>query len=64
MHPVSESRISKSVDAAMDRAAEKAANAPAGVSIRHGPVLGEKMDVDEPVTNRSEEHTSELQSPA
>jgi DNA topoisomerase I len=36
----------------MDKASSaKAHNAPAGVSIRNGPVLDDKMDVDEPATN-------------
>jgi DNA topoisomerase-1 len=35
----------------MDKASAKAHNAPAGISIRNGPVLDDKMDVDEPATN-------------
>jgi len=35
----------------MDIARSKQKPAPAGVSVRHGPVTTEKMDVDEPVTN-------------
>ena len=35
----------------MDKAHSKQELAPAGVSVRHGPVTTEKMDVDEPVTN-------------
>jgi DNA topoisomerase-1 len=35
----------------MDKAGAKADYAPAGVSIRHGLVKEDKMDVDEPVTN-------------
>jgi DNA topoisomerase-1 len=36
----------------MDKASSaKAHNAPAGVSIRNGPILDDKMDVDEPATN-------------
>jgi DNA topoisomerase-1 len=35
----------------MDKAAAKTTYAPPGVSIRNGPVVEEKMDVDEPVTN-------------
>ena len=35
----------------MDKAGAKSAYAPAGVSIRNGPVLEDKMDVDEPSTN-------------
>lgn len=48
---VSEARISKDVDSAMDKAASKTSYAPPGVSIRNGPVLDDKMDVDEPTTN-------------
>lgn len=51
MHTVSEAHISKAVDKAMDKAAEKSNFAPAGVSIRNGPVLEDAMDVDEPSTN-------------
>jgi DNA topoisomerase I len=43
--------IPKSLDKAMDKAQSKQQPAPAGVSIRNGPVTTEKMDVDEPVTN-------------
>jgi len=35
----------------MDKAQSKQESAPPGVSIRHGTVTTEKMDVDEPVTN-------------
>jgi DNA topoisomerase-1 len=35
----------------MDKAAAKSKPAPAGVSVRNGPVLDNKMDVDEPFTN-------------
>jgi DNA topoisomerase-1 len=35
----------------MDKARSKQKFAPPGVSVRHGPVITEKMDVDEPVTN-------------
>jgi DNA topoisomerase-1 len=35
----------------MDKAGGKTAGAPAGISIRNGPVLDEKMDVDMPSTN-------------
>ena len=43
---VSEAHISKAVDSAMDRAGAKSNYAPAGVSIRNGPVTEDKMDVD------------------
>jgi hypothetical protein len=48
---VSEARISKQVDRAMDKAGAKARYAPEGVSVRNGPILDDKMDVDEPSTN-------------
>jgi DNA topoisomerase-1 len=35
----------------MDKAAAKSDYAPAGVSIRNGPVTEDPMDVDEPLTN-------------
>lgn len=35
----------------MDKARSKQELAPAGVSIRHGPVTTDKMEVDEPVAN-------------
>ncbi len=35
----------------MDKAVGKTAGAPAGVSIRNGPVLEDKMDTDMPSTN-------------
>ena len=35
----------------MDKAAAKTTYAPAGVSIRNGPVVEEKMDIDIPITN-------------
>jgi DNA topoisomerase-1 len=35
----------------MDKAGGKSHYAPVGVSIRNGPVLDDKMDVDEPLTN-------------
>lgn len=35
----------------MDKAGAKSKYAPAGVSIRNGPVLDDKMDVDKPLTN-------------
>lgn len=41
----------------MDKAVSKAKPAPAGISIRNGPVLDE-MDVDEPVTNGSAKRKS------
>jgi len=48
---VSEAHISKAVDSAMDKATAKSAIAPAGVSVRNGPVVEDKMDMDEPATN-------------
>ena len=48
MSPVSAPKISKAEDRAMDRSASKAKPAPPGLSIRHGPVNGEPMDVDLP----------------
>jgi DNA topoisomerase-1 len=35
----------------MDKASSKREPAPAGVSVRHGPVTTEVMEIDEPVTN-------------
>lgn len=35
----------------MDKASAKARYAPEGVSVRNGPILDDKMDVDEPATN-------------
>jgi len=35
----------------MDKAVGKSAAAPAGVSIRNGPILDDKMDIDGPSTN-------------
>jgi DNA topoisomerase-1 len=35
----------------MDEAAAKSDYAPAGVSIRNGPILEDEMDVDQPLTN-------------
>jgi DNA topoisomerase I len=35
----------------MDKAGAKAHYAPEGVSVRNGPILGDKMDVDGPSTN-------------
>ncbi|KAG0650667.1 DNA topoisomerase I [Hyphodiscus hymeniophilus] len=48
---VSEAHISKAVDKAMDKAGARSDYAPAGVSIRNGPVIEDSMDVDEPLTN-------------
>ena len=51
-HSVSQAHISKAVDKAMDKAEAKSGYAPAGVSIRNGPVVeDDKMDVDELLTN-------------
>ena len=47
--PKSENIISKSVDKAMDNANQAAKNAPAGISIRNGPV--DEMNLDEPTAN-------------
>ncbi|KAL8796694.1 MAG: hypothetical protein Q9195_001084 [Heterodermia aff. obscurata] len=47
--PKSQKIIPKSVDKAMDKANQAAKNAPAGISIRNGPV--EEMDLDEPTAN-------------
>ena len=44
--PKSRNIIPKSVDKAMDKANQAANNAPAGISIRNGPV--DEMDLDEP----------------
>ncbi len=49
--PVSQARISKDVDRAMDKADAKFNHVPAGVVVRNGPVVEEKMDVDQPATN-------------
>jgi hypothetical protein len=35
----------------MDKSRSKQELAPAGISVRHGPVTTEKMEVDEPVMN-------------
>lgn len=35
----------------MDKAAAKSSYAPPGVSVRNGPVLNDRMDIDEPATN-------------
>jgi len=47
---VSEAKIPKSVDNEMDKSIPNGGSAPAGVSIRMGPVT-EVMEIDEPVTN-------------
>ncbi|KAF6841387.1 topoisomerase i [Colletotrichum plurivorum] len=49
----SASRISKADDEAMDRTASKARPAPPGLSVRHGPVDDDAMDVDGPSMNGS-----------
>ncbi|TVY49005.1 DNA topoisomerase [Lachnellula occidentalis] len=53
--PVSKAHISKADDKAMDKTVDKAGtnseNVPVGISIRNGPVLGDEMDVDPPLTN-------------
>ncbi|KAE8442308.1 hypothetical protein EG329_003508 [Mollisiaceae sp. DMI_Dod_QoI] len=50
---VSESHISKATDRKMDQAGGSKSKLPAGISIRNGPVVEDKMDVDvdEPTTN-------------
>jgi hypothetical protein len=48
---VSAATIPKSVDRAMDKATSKKDLAPAGISVRNGPVNGDMMGVDEVVTN-------------
>jgi len=48
---VSEAKISESIDRAMDKQGAKTEYAPAGVSIRNGPVTEDKMDIDTPQTN-------------
>ncbi|KAG9248889.1 hypothetical protein BJ878DRAFT_486444 [Calycina marina] len=50
-HAVSQAHISKAVDNAMDKAFSNASVAPAGVSVRNGPVIEDKMDIDEAATN-------------
>ena len=35
----------------MDREGSKRALAPAGISIRNGPITGDKMDIDEHIAN-------------
>ncbi|KAH7364539.1 putative DNA topoisomerase 1 [Rhexocercosporidium sp. MPI-PUGE-AT-0058] len=47
---LSQAHISKSEDKAMDQAIPST-SAPAGVSVRNGPVIEENMDVDGPTTN-------------
>ena len=47
---MSKAHISKSDDKAMGRAGPSSP-LPAGISIRNGPVIEDKMDVDEPTTN-------------
>ncbi|KAL2064779.1 hypothetical protein VTL71DRAFT_3918 [Oculimacula yallundae] len=47
---LSRAHISKSEDKAMDKAIPST-TAPAGVSVRNGPVVEDKMDVDGPTTN-------------
>lgn len=47
---VSEPKIPKSLDHEMDKSIPNGGSAPAGVSIRMGPVT-EVMEIDEPVTN-------------
>jgi DNA topoisomerase-1 len=49
--PVSQAHISKAVDKAMDKADAKTDYVPSGVAVRNGPVVEDKMDVDEPATN-------------
>jgi DNA topoisomerase I len=49
--PVSQAHISKDVDRAMDKADAKFNHVPAGVAVRNGPVVEDKMDVDQPATN-------------
>jgi len=48
---VSQAHISKDVDRAMDRADAKFDHVPSGVAVRNGPVVEDKMEVDEPATN-------------
>jgi DNA topoisomerase-1 len=50
---VSDAHIPKSVDKAMDKASSSAKNAPAGVSIRNGPVLEDKMEIDGAINGTS-----------
>ncbi|KAH8676645.1 hypothetical protein BGZ60DRAFT_403016 [Tricladium varicosporioides] len=48
---ISKAHISTATDRAMDKATATSADAPAGISIRNGPVVEDKMEVDEPATN-------------
>jgi DNA topoisomerase-1 len=48
---VSQAHISKAVDKAMDKADAKSDYVPSGVAVRNGPVVEDKMDIDEPATN-------------
>ncbi|KAJ9157349.1 DNA topoisomerase 1 [Pleurostoma richardsiae] len=45
-HHVSKPTISKAEDKAMDKATSNGKPAPAGLSVRHGPVEGDAMDLD------------------
>ena len=47
---VSHAHISKSEDAALDKAVSGKHYAGEGISLRNGPVMEDTMDVDEPVT--------------
>lgn len=58
MFTVSQGRIPKSVDRAMDKASANAKAAPVGISIRNGPVLDDPMDVDGPATNGASKRKS------
>ncbi|CAD6453629.1 c32de514-d401-4830-8157-b7b918f15005 [Sclerotinia trifoliorum] len=55
---VSQARISKTVDKAMDKAVANAKIASVGISIRNGPVLDDPMDVDGPATNGASKRKS------
>ncbi|KAH7416978.1 hypothetical protein BKA64DRAFT_691482 [Cadophora sp. MPI-SDFR-AT-0126] len=59
---LSQAHISKSEDKAMDQAGPST-SAPAGVSIRNGPVIEDKMDVDEPATNGKRKSRSSISKP-
>lgn len=48
---VSQARISKDVDRAMDKADAKYDHVPSGIAVRNGVVEDDKMDIDEPATN-------------
>lgn len=39
------------MDKAMGKAGTNSENVPVGISVRNGPVLGDEMDVDPPLTN-------------